>query len=243
MLLDNKILIRIKEYCLIVPRGYEEIGEVLGKKSQGLNADDVKVLSVVFKDANDILSRLGVEDLPPRNLLEKSIVDVRSFVGLIPLKPPRILKVEADEDKLKDEHIKAMLNDIVEFVDWVSVRSPVLSTGIISYLDSLCLGVNYRALAYSILLSYLTSVILGYGVPPALVEKTFISPVPLGRVDFVRTTKYRLFGQNNVVSRRVRACPESLPLLLLMFFNFVLVCELRKPVSYTHLTLPTTERV
>jgi hypothetical protein len=136
------------------------------------------------------------------------------FVGNYKLTSGKEFKIKLNEDKLNESEYNSILNDIIE---WCHILGPNFYT---RFNFSNPLHEFENVLSYSNHLIDLSELALSTYLSPIIEQVTKISPAVHGRINVPKTTRNIIQSQTLIVSRKTKLRTDTLPVLLLIRFNF-----------------------
>jgi len=161
----------------------------------------------------DWAEKTGIEEKPGP---EGDNLWFGGFVGTYHLNSGKDFKIELNPEKLQEEEYRAMVEEIVE---WCQLLGSDFYSRLV-FSDPLHRFENI--LSYSNHLIELTELAVSTYLSPIVDQVPVVSSVVQGRINLPQTVRHLTQGQTLVVSSKTFLSVETLPVLLLIRFNYEL---------------------
>jgi len=159
---------------------------------------------------------LGIED-PVK--YDDHTINLGSYCGRYTLTNPRN-SISVLCRHFNENEIRQIVKEVIQ---WCARLGP----DILSYLRSyLPIDKHEYILNFSMMLRELTEQILNSYITPLIEEKVIISPCVMGSINIPQTSRYLLQGKTLIANRKLNMNFISLPILLLIRFNYEMIYSL-----------------
>jgi len=183
---------------------------------QGWNNHDWKELKLYATLLKRRSSELGIED-PIKD--EETRINLGSYFGKYILTNPN-KGINVISKHFSREEINQIVDEIIQ---WCARLGPNIFTQLRSYLP---IDKHEYILSFSIMLRELTEQILSSYITPLIEKENIISPSVMGSINIPQTSRNLLQGKPLIVNSRVKMNFLSLPIHLLIRFNYEMICAL-----------------